>query len=113
MSAWRSPISSPAKSGGSIATRKKRTTKTVTLNREKFAAERKELNSDKEEEKMYDDMSDPNRPVFKMDDYDKEALDITVDYLKALGGNKMAVAHAGAAQAYAYPTTSTPENSPN
>jgi carboxyl-terminal processing protease len=87
--------------------------KTVTLNREKFAAERKDLNSDKEEEKIYDDISDPNRPVFKMDDYDKEALDITVDYLKALGGNKMAVAHAGAAQAYAYPTTSTPENSPN
>jgi len=89
-------------------------TKSVTLNREKFEAERKDLNSDKEEEKIYDDISDPNRPVFKMDDYDKEALDITVDYLKALGGNKMAAAHnAGTAQAWTYPTAPTTENSPN
>jgi carboxyl-terminal processing protease len=72
--------------------------KTVTLNREKFDAERKELNSDKEEEKIYDDLSDPNRAVFKMDDYDKEALNITIDYLNALGGNKVALAHAGASQ---------------
>ncbi|HEY4232365.1 MAG TPA: carboxy terminal-processing peptidase [Lacipirellulaceae bacterium] len=86
--------------------------KTVTLNREKFEAERKDLNSDKEEEKIYDDISDPNRPVFKMDDYDKEALDITVDYLKALGGNKVAVAHAGTAQAWSYPSSAA-ENAPN
>ena len=50
-----------------------------------LTAERKELNSDKEEEKIYDDSSDPNRAVFKMDDYDKEALNITVDYLEGLG----------------------------
>jgi carboxyl-terminal processing protease len=87
-------------------------TKSVTLNREKFEAERKELNSDKEEEKIYDDLSDPNRPVFKMDDYDKEALDITVDYLQALGGNKMAVAHAGAAQ-QAWSGSQPVENAPN
>jgi carboxyl-terminal processing protease len=67
--------------------------KTVTLNKEKFLAERAELNADKEEEEIYDDLTDPNRPVFRMDDYDKEALDITVDYLQLLGGNKIAEAH--------------------
>jgi carboxyl-terminal processing protease len=66
--------------------------KTVTLNKEKFLAERAELNAEKEEEDIYDDLSDPNRPVFKMDDYDKEALDITLDYLQLLGGNKIAEA---------------------
>jgi hypothetical protein len=90
--------------------------KSVTLNREKFEAERKELNSEKEEEKIYDDLSDPNRAVFKMDDYDKEALNITIDYLNALGGNKVAVAHAGAGQAaqpsWSYGTTPV-ESAPN
>ncbi len=66
--------------------------KTVTLNKEKFLAQRAELNAEKEEEDMYDDISNPNRPVFKMDDYDKEALDITVDYLQLLGGHKIAEA---------------------
>jgi carboxyl-terminal processing protease len=67
--------------------------KTVTLNKEKFLAERAELNAEKEEEEIYDGLSDPNRPVFRMDDYDKEALDITVDYLQLLGGNRIAEAH--------------------
>ena len=39
---------------------------------------------------MFDDLSDPTRPVFEMDGYGKEALDITVDYLDLLGGNKIA-----------------------
>lgn len=64
--------------------------KTVTLNKEKFLAERKEMNADKEEEDIYEGLSDPNRPVFRMDDYDKEALDITVDYLNMLGGHRIA-----------------------
>jgi carboxyl-terminal processing protease len=84
--------------------------KTVTLNREKFDAERKELNADKEEEKIYDDLSDPNRAVFKMDDYDKEALNITIDYLNALGGNKVALAHAAAGQ-QAWSNNNTPVES--
>jgi len=70
--------------------------KTVTLNKEKFLAQRAELNAEKEEEEMYDDLSNPNRPVFKMDDYDKEALDVTVDYLQLLGGHKIAEAQAAA-----------------
>lgn len=64
--------------------------KTVTLNKEKFMAERAESNSEKDEEKIYDDLSDPNRPVYQMDGYGQEALDITVDYLELLDGQKLA-----------------------
>jgi carboxyl-terminal processing protease len=77
--------------------------KTVTLNKEKFLAERAELNADKEEEDIYEGLSDPNRPVFRMDEYDKEALDITVDYLNLLGGHKIADAKAKPAGALAWP----------
>jgi carboxyl-terminal processing protease len=70
--------------------------KSVPLNKEKFLAERKELNAEKEQDKIYDDISDPNRPVFEMDGYGEEALDITVDYLDLLGGNKVASARAAA-----------------
>jgi carboxyl-terminal processing protease len=77
--------------------------KTVTLNKEKFLTERAELNADKEEEEIYDDLSNPNRPVFRMDDYDKEALDITIDYLNLLGGHKIADAKAPAANAQPWP----------
>jgi hypothetical protein len=44
---------------------------------------------------MFDDMNDPKRPVYDMDGYGEEALDITVDYLELLGGNKVAVARSG------------------
>lgn len=69
--------------------------KTVTLNKEKFLKEREELDSDKQQEKMFDDMNDPKRPVYDMDGYGEEGLDITVDYLELLGGNKVATARAG------------------
>ncbi len=79
--------------------------KTVTLNKEKFLKERAELDADKEQEKWFDDMNDPKRPIYEMDGYGEEALDITVDYLDLLGGNKIAVARpsATAAQATAIP----------
>jgi carboxyl-terminal processing protease len=67
--------------------------KTVTLNKEKFLAERKELDAEKEQEEMFDDMTDPTRPVYEMDGYGEEALDITVDYLDLLGGNRVAVGY--------------------
>lgn len=73
-----------------------RDSKTVTLNRDKFLAERKELDAEKEQEKLFDDMTDPSRPVFEMDGYGEEALDITADYLDLLGGNKVAVARPAA-----------------
>jgi len=71
--------------------------KTVTLNKEKFLKERAEMDSDKEQEKMFDNMTDPQRPVYEMDGYGEEALDIIVDYLELLGGNKVAQARAGTA----------------
>jgi carboxyl-terminal processing protease len=77
--------------------------KTVTLNREKFLAERAELNADKEEEQIYEGLTDPNRPVFKMDEYDQEALDITLDYLRLLEGNRIAEAHQSAPNAQSWP----------
>jgi carboxyl-terminal processing protease len=67
--------------------------KTVTLNLQKFLAERKELDAEKEQEELFDDMTDPTRPVYEMDGYGEEALDITVDYLDLLGGNRVAIAH--------------------
>jgi carboxyl-terminal processing protease len=73
--------------------------KTVTLNKEKFLAERKELDSDKEQEELFESMTDPTRPVYEMDGYGQEAIDITVDYLDLLGGNKVAVARQSAAVA--------------
>ena len=65
--------------------------KTVTLNKEKFLAERAELNAEKEQEEIYDDLSDRTGRSIEMDGYGEEALDITVDYLDLLGGNKIAV----------------------
>lgn len=68
--------------------------KTVTLNKEKFLKEREELDNDKEQEKMFDAMTDPSRPVYDMNGYGTEALDIAVDYLDLLGSNRVAVGRA-------------------
>jgi carboxyl-terminal processing protease len=75
--------------------------KTVTLNKEKFLKEREELDNDKEQEKLFDAMTDPTRPVYDLNGYGKEALDIVADYLDLLGANRIAVAHpdAGVPQA--------------
>ncbi len=48
--------------------------KSVPLNQEKFLAERAELNTEKEEEKQYEQLEDPNRPVVKRDFYFNEVL---------------------------------------
>ena len=66
--------------------------KTVTLNKEEFLKERAELDADKEQEEMFDDMTDPTRPVYEMNGYGAEALDIAVDYLGLLDGKQVAVA---------------------
>jgi carboxyl-terminal processing protease len=78
--------------------------KTVTLNREKYLKERAEMDADKEQEKLFDGMTDPKRPVYEMNGYGEEALDITVDYLDLLGGNRIAVAQPGAAAPAAGPS---------
>jgi carboxyl-terminal processing protease len=72
--------------------------KTVTLNKEKFLKERAELDSDKEQEELFDSMTDPTRPVYQMNGYGEEALDVAVDYLNLLGGNRIAVARPPMAQ---------------
>jgi len=66
--------------------------KTVTLNREKFLKEREQLNAEKEQEDLFENMTDPTRPVYEMDGYGEEALDIAVDYLNLLDGNTVAIA---------------------
>jgi carboxyl-terminal processing protease len=71
---------------------------TVTLNKEEFLKERAELDSDKQQEEMIDDISNPSRPVYEMDGYGKEALDIAVDYLNLLGVNRIAVARSAAGE---------------
>jgi carboxyl-terminal processing protease len=66
--------------------------KTVTLNKEEFLKERAELDAEKKQEEMFDDMTNPSRPVYEMDGYGQEVLDIVVDYLDLLGVNRIAVA---------------------
>lgn len=58
--------------------------KRVFLKEDKFLADRAELNAEKEEEKNFEELNDPNRPVFKDDFYNEEALNIAVDYLNLL-----------------------------
>ena len=72
--------------------------KTVTLNKEKFLKERAELDAEKKQEEMFDDMTNPSRPVYEMDGYGEEALDIVVDYLDLLGVNRIAVARPAAGE---------------
>ncbi|MEX2170625.1 MAG: carboxy terminal-processing peptidase [Pirellulales bacterium] len=66
--------------------------KTVTLNKEKYLAQREELDAEKEQEEAYSEIDDPKRPVFKLDHYGKEALTIAIDYLLGLKENRVAVA---------------------
>lgn len=57
--------------------------KTITLNEEKFLAERAELNAEKEEEKEIEDLSHSRRTVFDTKSfYNQEVLEITLDYLR-------------------------------
>lgn len=65
---------------------------TVTLNKEKFLAERKELNSDKEQEEIFESLEDDDRPVFPSTPYNDEVIAIALDYLELLGQNRIAVA---------------------
>jgi carboxyl-terminal processing protease len=55
--------------------------KTVTLNEDKFLKDRADLNAEKEEEKKFEEMSDPNRTGIERDYYLAEVLAIAVDYL--------------------------------
>ena len=47
-------------------------------------AEKAELTAEKQEEKEFEELNDPNRPVVKRDYYFNEVLAITADYLQLL-----------------------------
>ncbi len=66
--------------------------KTISLNREKFLADKGEMTPEKAEEKEFEELSDPDRPVVKRDFYFNEVLDITTDYAKQLSGMPQAAA---------------------
>lgn len=55
--------------------------KYVTLNEQKFLAEREEINADKEEQKQIEEMSE-SADAIKRDYYLDEAMAITLDYVK-------------------------------
>jgi len=69
--------------------------KEVPLNEEQFHARRKELDSEKEEEKQFEEQANGNEEIVKRDFYFNEVLAITVDYLMILGKDKVAQAAPG------------------
>lgn len=64
--------------------------KRVTLNEEKYFAQRAELDADKEDEKQFEEQNN-SKEVVKRDYYFNEVLSITLDYVKALQASKLAV----------------------
>ncbi|TWU24659.1 carboxy terminal-processing peptidase [Bythopirellula polymerisocia] len=65
---------------------------TVTLNKEKFLAERAEVNSDKDQEEMFENLENNDRPVFPMTPYNEEVMAIALDYLELLNEANVALA---------------------
>ncbi len=63
---------------------------TLTLNREKFLAERAELNTEKEQEDLFDNLQVNDRPVFPKTPYNDEVVAIALDYLELLGDSRLA-----------------------
>jgi carboxyl-terminal processing protease len=62
----------------------------ITLNKEKFLAEKKELNTEKEQEDLFDDLQTNDRPVFPKTPYNDEVVAIALDYLELLGDTRLA-----------------------
>jgi hypothetical protein len=62
----------------------------VTLNEEKFFAERAELDAEKEDEASLRDQLETTRPVFRRDYYHDEVLNVAIDYADVLDGLKVA-----------------------
>jgi len=57
--------------------------KGITLNEQKFLAERAEVNADKEQEKELDELDNPTKQIFDPENYyNREALSVLLDYLK-------------------------------
>ena len=66
---------------------------TVTLNLEKYLAEREQIEAAKEEnEEMAEELNGVDRPIIDMEHhYNQEAITIVVDYLRLLRENKVAI----------------------
>ena len=62
---------------------------TITLNKEKFLAERAEVNTEKEQEELYEDLQDTDKPVFASTPYNEELIKIAFDYLEMLGDARL------------------------
>src|SRR4029450_2249368 len=69
--------------------------KEVPLSEQKFMARRAELDADKEEEKTFEHQAngDGDDKIFKRNYYNNEVLNITLDYLRLLGKDKVAQAN--------------------
>lgn len=64
--------------------------KSVTLNRAKFLAEREDVDANKEDEKQIEEQQRSAREVFPDNHYNNELLQVTLDYYKALGNQRIA-----------------------
>ena len=64
---------------------------TVTLNKEKFLAERAEMNAEKDQEETFEKLEDDDAPVFASTPYNEEVMAIALDYLELLHSQKVAV----------------------
>jgi carboxyl-terminal processing protease len=62
----------------------------LTLNREKFLAQRAELNTEKEQEDLFDKLQTNDKPVFMKTPYNDEVVAIALDYLELLGDSRLA-----------------------
>lgn len=71
---------------------KQKDRKQVSLNKEKFIADRADLNAEKDEEKELDQLNETKRPVVKKDYYINEVLALTADYMR-LSKSKLAQAN--------------------
>ena len=64
--------------------------KTVSLNEEKFLAERKELDAEKQEEEQLEKLLNPDEDAIQRDYYMEEALAIAVDYARLAANRRIA-----------------------
>ncbi len=62
----------------------------VTVNEEKFFAERADFDAEKEDEAKIKEQIDTERPVFRRNYYNDEVLNIAVDYVTLLNGPQVA-----------------------
>jgi carboxyl-terminal processing protease len=71
--------------------REQKDKKVVTLNEEKFLAERAELDAEREEEKHFkEQFENADRPVFDRNFYTEEVLAVAIDYLELMQKSRFA-----------------------